>query len=68
MDEAVACRINIGPRERRARRNFGLIGLALGVLVSAVLLATHAGWLARLSVFLPFWVGGIGLFQAYEKT
>jgi hypothetical protein len=66
--DAEACRINIGPRERRARRTFGWVAIGLGVVVGAWMVATHTGRLVRLVDFIPFYVGAIGIFQAYEKT
>jgi hypothetical protein len=65
---ADVCIANIGPRERRKRMRFGVIGIALGAGVGALLIALGFGRLWRLGVLLPFWVGTVGLFQALEKT
>lgn len=62
------CIANIGPRERAKR-------LRLGLLMAAV----AAGWIgacalldlpraARLLVFFPAWMAGLGIFQHMEKT
>jgi hypothetical protein len=62
------CIANIGRKERRKRMTVGLIGLALGVGGASVL----AGWGAalpwRLLLFVPFWLGAIGVFQALDRT
>lgn len=62
------CIANIGPRERRRRLGFGLVLLVAGVCVAAVLVGVGAHRLWRLAVFLPFWAGALGVFQAREKT
>jgi hypothetical protein len=59
---------NIGPKEIRKRRLLGIAMLALGVVLAVVF--AHAdvgrGWYAAL--FLPFWIGSLGLSQARKKT
>ena len=59
---------NIGPKEIRKRQLMGVAMLALGVALAVVL--THAdvsrGWYAAL--FLPFWMGTLGISQARKKT
>ena len=60
--------VNIGPRERRKRRMMAIVGLTVGVSVAFVLLVTGAPRLLRLVVFLPIWIGSLGLLQAREKT
>jgi hypothetical protein len=65
---AEACAINIGPRERRRRLASGVVLLAAAVGLAAFELATGAGRLWRLSLFLPLWMSGVGFFQAFDKT
>ena len=60
--------VNIGPRERRKRRLMAVVGVTVGVSVAFVLMLTGAPRLLRLVVFLPIWVGSLGLLQAREKT
>ena len=60
--------VNIGPRERRKRRMMAIVGLTVGVSVAFVLVVTGAPRLLRLVVFLPIWIGSLGLLQAHEKT
>jgi hypothetical protein len=46
----------------------GIVALGAAVLLASVFLALGAprGW--RLSVFIPLWMGGLGVFQARDKT
>jgi hypothetical protein len=62
------CFVNIGPRGVRTRRVLGVIGFALGALGVAGLVAFGAPREARALVFVPFWIGALGWFQAREKT
>jgi hypothetical protein len=59
---------NIGPEGQRTRLRGGLIALALGVAgaVALVLSGTSQWW--RVLLFLPFWQGALGVFQALNKT
>lgn len=59
---------NIGPKEIRKRQLMGFTMLAIGVAVAVGF--THAdvsrGWYGAL--FLPFWIGTLGISQARKKT
>ena len=59
---------NIGPKETRKRLIMGVAMLAVGVVLAAIF--THAGvsrgW--YLALFLPFWMGTLGISQARKKT
>lgn len=66
--EPAACTPNIGPRERRKRMHFGLVMLGVGAVALAALAAAGLPRLWRLALFLPFWAGALGVFQAREKT
>ena len=68
QSEENACVANIGPQQRRQRMAFGVISLALGVGLAALLVAIHANPLWRLGLFVPFMSGAEGIFQALEKT
>lgn len=59
---------NIGPAGIRKRRLTGVVAAAVGVAAVAVLVASGAPRVWRLTAFLPFWLGGLGWFQAREKT
>jgi hypothetical protein len=59
---------NIGPKEARKRLLMGVAMLAVGIVLAAIF--THAGvssgWYSVL--FLPFWMGALGISQARKKT
>ena len=57
---------NLGPKERRKRLIMGVIALALGVGVALAARPKPVAW--RFVVLAFFWVAGLGLFQAKEKT
>jgi hypothetical protein len=66
--EGAVCIPNIGPQERRRRLRFGLVACGLAVVVAVALAVTGLSPLFRLALFVPFWVGSIGVLQAKEKT
>src|SRR5271156_493645 len=68
MSAPTVCVPNIGPRERSMRIRFGIGFMAAGLLLAAILLATSVGRPWRLVVFVPLWIGALGVFQAREKT
>ena len=59
---------NIGPKETRKRLLMGVAMVVVGVILAAIF--AHAdvshGWYTAL--FLPFWMGTLGLSQARKKT
>ena len=59
---------NIGPRGRDQRMRFGLVGcgVALVLGMALLMLGTPRGW--RALVFVPLWLGALGVFQAQGKT
>ncbi len=59
---------NIGPRGRRQRLALGLVSFGIAMLLGVVLFGFGAarGW--RLVLFVPLWVGALGIFQALDKT
>lgn len=59
---------NIGEKERRKRRVFGIVALVIGVALAFVLVVFEAPRALRLIVFFPIWLAGLGLLQAREKT
>ena len=68
MSDETVCIPNIGPQQRRRRVIGGVIGLGLGAVLSAWFLASGMPRPWRALVFLPFFMGTTGLFQARAKT
>ena len=67
--ESPSARIaNIGTRERRKRLTFGIVASGIGVVIAVLLVVVHAPLVWRLPLFLPFYVGALGIFQARDKT
>ena len=62
------CIANIGPKERQKRLNFGIFGLAAGVVFVAAALALGMPVWLRAFAFLPFAAGAFGFWQYREKT
>lgn len=62
------CVINIGPKESRKRLIMGVVVLAVGIGVAIALIFTDPSRWWRIGLFLPFWMGALGLFQAMGKT
>jgi hypothetical protein len=60
--------INIGPRERLKRRVMGIVFLLAGAGLAFWLIADGAPRWARIVIFFPLWIAGLGLIQAREKT
>lgn len=60
--------INIGARERRKRLLVGIVALSVGVVIAVLLVVVRAPLVWRLPLFLPFYVGALGFFQARDKT
>jgi hypothetical protein len=59
---------NIGLMEKRKRLINGAVMLLLSVGLFNWLLWTDANVWHRLWLFIPLWMGNIGLLQAREKT
>jgi hypothetical protein len=66
--EGAVCLPNIGPSERRKRRNFGLIMLVVGLALAGVLVGLSLPPFSRLLLYPIFFAAGSGIFQAREKT
>jgi hypothetical protein len=66
--ESTVCTANIGPKGRRQRLTVGLVGVAVSALATVVLLVSAApAWLAALLI-IPWWMAGLGIFQARAQT
>jgi hypothetical protein len=59
---------NLGPRQSRRRLVLGAVALLAGVAGLIALMAVGAPRWWRLALFVPFWVAGLGLFQARTRT
>ena len=59
---------NIGPRESRKRLMMGAAMLAAGIGIWVILMVTGVNRWWRVGLLIPFWIGGLGFFQAKEKT
>lgn len=69
METSSSARIaNIGTHERRRRLAFGIVASGVGVVIAVLLIVIHAPLVWRLPLFLPFYVGALGIFQARDKT
>lgn len=65
---AVEHAVNIGKREQQSRFQFGIVMFVTSAILAALfLLFDVATWL-RIFVAIPLWLGGVGVFQAREKT
>lgn len=59
---------NLGPRETRKRMIFGAVMLALAVALTIAFFFLDARGPLLLVLFLPFWLGALGIFQGQAKT
>jgi hypothetical protein len=59
---------NIGTRERRKRLVFGIVAFGAGVVIALLLVVARAPLVWRLPLFLVFYAGALGVFQARDKT
>lgn len=59
---------NIGPRGEQQRLRLGFMALGAAGLLGALLFGLHAPDVWRLTLFVPLWIAGLGVFQAHDKT
>ena len=59
---------NIGTAGRRKRLVFGILALGTGAAIAVLLVLIQASLVWRLPLFLPFFAGALGVFQARDKT
>lgn len=59
---------NLSDEPQMERARFGLVALAVGLVLAVVLLKLGVPTAARLATFPPFFVAAFGLFQALHKT
>lgn len=65
---AATCVANIGPLQRRRRLVIGVAGVVLSTVLSVVLVSPEFPRAARISLFIPWFVSALGLFQAKAQT
>ena len=59
---------NIGPRGQRSRYRLGIVAFGAAAVLAVVLFLIDAPRPSRLLLFVPAWIGALGLFQARDKT
>jgi uncharacterized membrane protein (UPF0136 family) len=62
------CVANVTPAGRRRRLALGVVLLGVALAAAAVLVALGAPRPLRLALFVPCWLGALGLFQAWAHT
>ena len=67
LSEGTTC-INIGVAERRKRWIAGAVGFGLALLIFTLLSLSGVSRFWRLVLFLPAWLGALGLLQARAGT
>jgi len=60
--------VNIGPKGRRQRLVRGIITLVLGAVLGLVMVLYGVDRWWRLALYVPFWMGSLGVHQARGKT
>ena len=69
IDETgLACRPNIGPRQRRRRMVLACVAMAIGLATTAFALMPHISSVWRLAVFAPVWVAALCFLEARSHT
>jgi hypothetical protein len=59
---------NIGPRGRRQRLTLGVVSLVVAAVLATVFFAVGASPAWRFALFVPLWLGALGIFQALDRT
>ena len=62
------CIPNIGLQERRKRLRTGIIALTIAALIGLFLIFSDWAWWTRFVVFVFFFSGFLGIFQAQDET
>lgn len=66
-DANVVCQ-NLGPKETRKRWFLGCYSLSVGLILAIIFIWQDASDYLRMLVFIPFFVGYLGILQAFQKT
>ena len=67
-DVGEVCIANISPKERQKRMRFGIVQLAITLVILVVLVVLDVNPLWRLPLFFLFSAAAAGYFQAKDKT
>jgi hypothetical protein len=65
--EATVC-FNIGPAERRKRSVFGSVALGAALIALGAMSIGDVPRLWRIALFVPVWLGALGILQARAGT
>jgi hypothetical protein len=68
MEDETFCIPNIGKKQRQMRFWFGVIFLVIGLTLAIPMVVNGYPPMARLLLFIPFFMSMIGIFQAQGKT
>ncbi len=68
ISKSQECTTNIGPKQRRKRLFMGLTVHAITIVLSAVFIHYHLGLWWKSALFIPFFMGFLGLIQAQKKV
>ncbi len=66
-DTHVVCQ-NLGPKETRKRRLLGYLAINVGLILAIVFIWQDVSDSLRMLIFIPFFVGYLGILQAIQKT
>lgn len=64
---AAVCQ-NLGPKQTRKRRLFGYLMLNVGLVLAVIFIWLNVNDILRMLVFIPFFLGYLGVLQAIQKT
>lgn len=59
---------NLGPKETRKRKLFGYLALNVGLVLALIFIWQNVDDLIRMTVFIPFFLGYLGVLQSIQKT
>jgi len=66
-DTHVVCQ-NLGPKETRKRRLLGYLAINVGLILAIIFIWQDVSDYLRMLVYIPFFVGYLGILQAIQKT
>ncbi|MBI4244720.1 MAG: hypothetical protein HY606_11575 [Planctomycetes bacterium] len=60
--------INIGPKEQFKRLKIGIIAILASIAAGSAIVILDLNRFTALLLFIPNWIGVVGVLQASEKT